>query len=422
MKFDTLNLGPWIGCVRSDQAIIKFGIQGNPNSWSLALSTAQDAPGRLINPVIFEPTEVSACAEISILTFHLKGEPLRPDTRFFYAPVHGSHEIIDKQGQFTTFPAEGAPASFKFACAGDASTGSNDEVFTHIFREDPLFFCHLGDLHYADTNSVQLKPYLDNYQRVFRQNRQAELYRNVPLVYIWDDHDFCGESSDGTAPGRSAALSAYRLCVPNYIDSSRPESPLFQAFTVGRVRFLVTDTRSARTPRKLTDDRNKTMLGELQKGWLLAELSEAKKRYPLVVWINSVPWLGKQKKNEDFWTGYSVERDEIGAFIESEGIRNLCMLSADMHRLAIDDGSHNHPPTGRGGFPIFQAAPLDKGWWSRLKLKGGPYSHGDKANNHQYGIVSVLDDGGDAVTVTWQGMRKQSPIRDVRTLTFRSPR
>lgn len=422
MKFDPLNLGPWIGGVRSDQAIIKFGIHGNPNAWSLALSRAQDATGQLISPAIFEPTEVSACAGITILTFHLKGEPLRPGTRFFYAPVHGSHEIIEKPGTFTTFPAEGAPASFSFACAGDASTGSNDEVFTHILREAPLFFCHLGDLHYTDTNSVQLEPYLDNYQRVFRQNRQAELYRNVPLVYMWDDHDFCGESSDSTAPGRSAALSAYRLCVPSYIDPSRPESPLFQAFTVGRVRFLVTDTRSARAPRKLTDDRAKSMLGELQKTWLLSEIREAKMHYPLVVWINSVPWLGKQKKNEDFWTGYSVERDVIGGFIENEGIRNLCMLSADMHRLAIDDGSHNHPPSGRGGFPIFQAAPLDKGWWSRRKRKGGPYSHGDKADNHQYGIVSVLDDGGDTVTVTWQGMRKQSPIRDVRTLTFRSPR
>jgi len=404
-------LGPWVGGVRSDRAIIKMGIEGDPGAWRLAVSESVTA----------EPAEVSpSCGGISILTFELVG--LTPGTRVIFTPLHGSTEISDKRGGFTTFPAEGAPASFRFACAGDAGSGSNDEVFTHILEEDPLFFCHLGDLHYEDTNSVELRPYLENYIRVFRQNRQATLYRNLALVYMWDDHDYCGEASDSTATGRSSAIEAYRRCVPGYIDQTASENSLFQSFTVGRVRFLVTDTRSARTPRKRPDDSAKSMLGQTQKARLLAELIEARDRYPLVVWINSVPWLGKQKKDADYWPGYAAERDEIGDFIESQGIRNLCMLSADMHRLAIDDGSNNHPPTGRGGFPVFQAAPLDKGWWSRLKRKGGPYSQGDKGSNHQYGIVAVRDDGGDTVTVTLQGNRKGSLITDVCPLTFESPR
>lgn len=411
MKPDSIVLGPWIGGVHSDRAIVKFGVRGSGDEWRLALS----------EQAAINPTERSSpCAGVTVLTFHLTG--LSPNTRYSFTPLHGSTEISDKNGRFTTYPPENAPASFSFVCSGDAVTGSNDEVFIQILSEEPLFFCHLGDLHYTDTDSTELTPYLENYLRVFRQSRQAELYRNLPLVYMWDDHDFCGDTSDGTAQGRAAAVSAYRLCVPGYLDHSTPDDPLFQAFTVGRVRFLLTDTRSARTPRKLPDDRNKSMLGEKQKSWLLAELREAGSRYPLVIWINSVPWLGKPKKNEDYWRGYSVERDEIGGFIETEGIRNVCMLSADMHRLAIDDGSNNHPPTGRGGFPVFQAAPLDKGWWSRLKRKGGPYSHGDKGSNHQYGIVTVQDDGGESVSVTWQGKRKGSLIDDVRPLTFKSPR
>lgn len=411
MRTDEIVLGPWIGGVLSDRAIVKFGVRGAGDDWRLAVSGSG----------IAEPAETSpSCGGISILTFLLGEMP--SGTRVSFTPLHGSTEITEKRGGFTTFPTEESPASFRFACSGDAVTGSNDEVFTHILNEDPLFFCHLGDLHYTDTNSTELTPYLDNYIGVFRQSRQAELYRNLPLVYMWDDHDFCGEASDGMAAGRKAAVSAYRHFVPGYPDDSEAGDPLFQAFTVGRVRFLVTDTRSARTPRKSPDDRNKSMLGEKQKSWLLSELLEARSRHPLVIWINSVPWLGKPKKNEDYWRGYSVERDEIGGFIEKEGIRNLCMLSADMHRLAIDDGSNNHPPTGRGGFPIFQAAPLDKGWWSRLKRKGGPYSQGNKGSNHQYGIVTVEDDGGDTVTVTLQGKRNGSPITGVRTLTFESPR
>jgi alkaline phosphatase D len=192
--------------------------------------------------------------------------------------------------------------------------------------------------------------------------------------------------------------------------------PIYQSFTVGRVRFLLTDSRSNRSPASDEDNEAKSVLGVAQKKWLKDELLAGKSKYPLVVWINSIPWIGKKKSGADRWWGFTTERDEIGGFIETNQIRNVCMLSADAHMLAIDDGSNNRPPYGRGGFPIFHASPLE----STRSVKGGPFSirpHED--DEGQFGIVQVEDNGGQQVKVIWTGMNMQERIM---TYSFDSPR
>jgi alkaline phosphatase D len=205
--------------------------------------------------------------------------------------------------------------------------------------------------------------------------------------------------------------------VPHYpLVEGSGDVAIYQAFTVGRVRFLLTDIRSARDPQD-EDGFDKTMLGQRQKDWLKEELRGGKNRYALVVWVNAVPWIGEPDEHADEWFGYPKEREEIGQWIETEGIRNVCMLSADAHMLAIDDGSNNCSPQGAGRFPVFQAAPLE----SPRSKKGGPYSHGlFPKSKGQYGVVSVLDDGGPTVQINWIGKRLGVSAPLV-SLSFTSP-
>src|SRR5262249_53994277 len=154
-------------------------------------------------------------------------------------------------------------------CAGDANTGSEHKVFDAILDENPLFFLHLGDLHYGDVHSTQVAEYRRKYSQALESKRQANLYRNVPLAYMWDDHDFCGNTSNTTFEGKPQARIAYQQCVPHYplVESAAMGAsniPIYQAFTVGRVRFLLTDLRSERSPQDDKDNAKKTMLGEKQ--------------------------------------------------------------------------------------------------------------------------------------------------------------
>ena len=322
----------------------------------------------------------------------LKVDGLTPGADYsFRIEADGEPDEGRGHGSFAT-PAEG-PMSFTFAVATCARVGSNGAVFGAIRAADPLIYLQLGDLHYANIDSTDPEAYFDAFDRVLTSPGQSALYRQVPIAYVWDDHDYGPNDANATSPGRSAARHAYRTAVPHY--SVPPgDAPVYQAFTIGRVRFVMTDTRSERTA--------DTMLGAEQLAWLIDELRTSSSTHALVVWANPDPWIDAAVEGADSWGGYPAERQQIADAIADAGIRNLVMVSGDAHMVAIDDGTNSDYSTSQsGGFPVLHAAALDRPGL----VKGGPYSEGAFPGSGQFGLVEVDDDGGDTIRVRLVGKR-----------------
>jgi hypothetical protein len=153
----------------------------------------------------------------------------------------------------------------------------------------------------------------------------------------------------------------------------------------------MTDERSQRTSHWIAP-RTRSMLGTRQLQWLKEQLSAAAGA-PLVVWVNTVPWIAKAGSFSDTWGSYDAEREDIANHIHRLGLtRRVVMLSGDAHMVAIDDGTHSNYATGTGntgpGFPVMHAAPLDRS----TSEKGGPYSHGTSRQRGQFGLLEVADD------------------------------
>jgi hypothetical protein len=236
--------------------------------------------------------------------------------------------------------------------------------------------------------------------RVLSQERQALFYRRTPLVYVWDDHDYGTDNSDGTSPTRDAARLYYATDFPSYPTPLSPnaDGAIAQRFDIGRVRVLMTDSRSERlqTPR--------TMLGAGQVDWLVRELeTSAREAVPLLLWVNTVPWITSDGDSEG-WGQFADERRRLGERITALGLGpRIVMLSGDAHMLAFDDGRNN----AHGGFVVAQAAPLDR----FVRKKGGPYSHDPPdQRNGQFGVVRVTDDG-ETLTARIEGHRYESGAR-----------
>ncbi|HET9738332.1 MAG TPA: MFS transporter [Solirubrobacteraceae bacterium] len=357
----------WAGAVTADGATVKARLT-EPSRARLVVSRHAD----LRQPAASVP---AATREHDIAAFAVRG--LRPRTAYHYGVEVDGRVDPYRRGRFRTF--DDRPFSFTFAAGGCARVGSNGAVFDAIRREEPLFFLILGDFFYGNIGADAPQRFLEQYDRALTSPAQGALYRRTPIAYTWDDHDYGGDAADSSAPSRPAALSAYGAAVPHYPFAQ--DGLVSQAFTVGRVRFVLTDTRSARTPADAPDGVRKTMLGRAQKVWLKREL---RGRWPLVVWINSVPWIDARRPGADSWAGYSTERAELARFVSRHRPRGLLMLSADAHMLAIDDGTNS-----AGGFPVVHAGALDR----RAGAKGGPYSEGAFPGAGQYATVRVRDDG-----------------------------
>jgi alkaline phosphatase D len=401
----------WSGAVTPTSVRVNAKILKDSQKVRLLVSPRKDLGGAIASPF------VSASASNNrVVSIPLGG--LTPDTEYHYAIEVDGKADLDRRGEFHTF--KDGPFSFSLAFASCAETGSNHRVFETIREREPLFFLHMGDFHYEDRADDQ--PAIRTaYERVLASPRQSELYRSVPIAYMWDDHDFGGNNADSTSNSRPAVRRVYRQYVPHYpLAAGNGNGPIYQAWTVGRVRFLLTDLRSERSPDSRADGPAKTMMGAAQKAWLKREMLAAQKAGQLIVWVSTPPWIEAPAPGSDGWGGFSTERRELANFFKQNGISRLVMLSGDAHMLALDDGTHSGYAAGGGGaFPLMHAAALDR----TGSRKGGPYSHGAfpsrtkfRTHDGQFGWMEVKDKGGPEICIDWKGYRQELDTATVKEL------
>lgn len=391
--------GVWCGNATATSASVVVRLTAAGQRVRLQVSTSPS-----LAPAVFSPVATTAATAGNTVALAVTG--LKPDTEYFYGvEVAGVLRTeTASRGRFRTFPL--GRGYIKIAFSGDSDYRHADQrAFDAIVNEKPNLFIHLGDLHYNDTNTTNVEDYRTNYDNVLNQPNASALYRSTAIAYMWDDHDFCGNDSDGTSfsVGRDAARATYKERVPHYPIASTAGGTMAQSFTIGRVRVIITDTRSASSAADAKETASKTRLGVAQKAWFKQELISARDNgFPMILWANPDPWIGTAALGDDAWPGYATERTEIANFIRDNHIVNLVAISADMHALAYDDGTNSDYATGGGGgFPILQAAALTAGG----SIKGGPYTGGPLPGSQQYGILEIFDIGGPSVACRFSGKR-----------------
>jgi phosphodiesterase/alkaline phosphatase D-like protein len=419
--------GPWCGGLTDTSVVIRASVL---RSVTRARAIVAENDALTTNVTTHDAVSLWADPDRSyrhqIATFAPSG--LRPATQYFFRLELDGDNTAALPGRFRTAPQLGQSTGFRFAVSGCAKPklfgGTRPEAYRAVAAmSDLLFFFHLGDFHYQNIGDESVVPRLEAYDETLRREGVGDLFRQLPLAYCWDDHDFLGNNSEGGDPGnataRRFARDAYDIYVPHYPLASSSEG-INQSFQIGRVLFLLTDSRFSKSPRSGSGTSGKTVLGVNQKAWLKRELMRGKD-LDLIVWASSIPWIGADDPGEDFWAGYATERAEISQHLVANEIRNVCMISGDAHMVAIDDGSHSGYAAGnRGGFPVFQSAALE----SSESEKGGPYSIGNEggtlgpgiAGNRQFGVFEINYSGAAGPRVIWEAFRAEKNTTTVTRL------
>jgi alkaline phosphatase D len=202
-----------------------------------------------------------------------------------------------------------------------------------IRAREPLAMLMLGDNVYIDLPR-EAGP-LHRYTYYRRQSRPEfrRLTRSAPMYAIWDDHDAAVDDI-WLGPYRdrpSWKPTMLELQQENWINPAWGDAEwpgCWFRFVIGDVDFFMLDTRYYRTNPFAAE---RTMLGPVQKRWLLEGLRES--RAALKVVASSVAWAsGAKPGSHDTWDGFPEEREEIFSTVEEEGIGRVVLLSADRHR------------------------------------------------------------------------------------------
>lgn len=344
---------------------------------------------------------------------HLTVTGLAAGTQYFYrvamTDADGVEHLDDEAtvGSFRTAPVAG---DFAF-CFGSCTDAADSASFAAIAARDDDLFLHLGDLYYADGTGTGLSNFRARMTGAVQAPNLQAVTATTPTVYTPSDHD--GMTDDSEAGSQATAWANWNTAFREHFPVAGlvpATTGSYYTFVWGRVRFIVLDTRSFKSPSGNADNSSKTALGSTQKAWLKETISAATE--PAIVLVQDGYWIGPAETGEDNWTGYTTERAELAAFFAGSA-KHIAMLGGDMHAVAADDGS-NSP----GGIAVFQGAPFHKS----ASQKGGPYSSGPYPSSgssvvQQYGRVAVTD-GGSTITLAFTGYSADGTARVTETVVF----
>lgn len=342
-------------------------------------------------------------------TARLELDGLAPSTTYYYdLLVDGRPRLGAPYPRFKTFPRENETRAFKvveltdFCCFGRYKPPPT-RVFESAGAEEPDLVLVGGDFDHrnpAGTNPDEARRLKrDMFKDLYASRPTTDdfvkgILRRYPAAHFWDDHDFAHNNADKTYPFKDVSLAVLGEYFPVYDMGPHGD---WQRFRHGQAEFLLLDARSQRDRPRDPDGPEKSMLdgdrlgaaGQLQ--WLEQSLRASSALWKFIV--SPVPFNPTLPK-ADSWHGYQHERNALVAFIESNRIANVVVLSGDIHAGAIDDGRNSSFPElvapaanllseGRASCLSASAA----GRWS-----AGVYASGSHETCPGYAVVTVSTD------------------------------
>lgn len=361
---------------------------------------------------------------------------LAPGTQYYCAiadtPNGGSEMICGPlQGAIKTLPPAGSPQSFRVSfasCVDNADeTPSPSIAIDDWITWNADLKVHLGDFGYYN-------PVFTNVTDHLAVLEEQALYYDVAGMtatgwgyVIRSDHDTGLDNGDSgpvsAEPQIPFNLAAWQEFFPAGTLGDTTYAPvhgLYQAWVIGRVRFIMLDIRTQdRSPGASTDNSSKTMLGATQLAWFENQLIQPE---PLKVIIDDTAWMGAFLSSDlDKWWSYSTERSAILSFITANAARaqGVMWWHGDTHGLGCSTGAQN---SSYGGFPVYCAAPLRQSG-AAVPNSGtfGQFYNNSGGECRQYGRVTFTDDGGH-ITVHFSGWDALNGVEQIaQTDTFSCP-
>jgi len=295
------------------------------------------------------------------------------------------------------------------------------------FKPDVLLM--LGDNVYGDTEDMAV---LRGKYDLLAADRGFGAIRNtVPIVAVWDDHDYGVNDGGREYPMRKESqqvfLDFFGIPAEAVV---RSREGIYRQLVVGppgrRVQFICLDTRSNRSPLEAlpkservkgrgpyvpSDDPEATMLGEAQWAWLAEALRQPA---DLRIVLSSIQ-VASVEHGYEHWGNFPAERARLLETLRESGAAGVIVVSGDRHSAEI-----SRIPAGDGAL----AYPLHDLTASSFNQPGGTRLH-DEPNRHRLGERFHTANFG-TIEIDWDAAAEGGPpavtltIRDVEGKVVRS--
>ncbi|AGP41294.1 alkaline phosphatase D family protein [Sorangium cellulosum] len=394
-----LLAGPMVGEVSETEA--RIWIQARDTS-PLSISLSSD-DGEEIGAALSPERAEWLCA-----AFHVTG--LRPGQRYRYE-ISSENGVTDRH-ELRTAPEAGA-RRLKIAygsCFWDYSN-ARLTIFDAIAREGADVFLMIGDTSYCGELDARSEHTL---MLTHLRNRNSDAIRRllagVPVLGIWDDHDFGPNDADGRYEGKGTSLRAFQRCWAQ-ARFGLPDVPgVFSSVRMGPAEIFLPDSRYHKRVC------GAEILGRAQLDWLLTGLGESAAPVKIIASPTQVlPEHPVKNGWDSFRTDAPGELEEILSFIESNDIQGVVFVSGDLHMANLI-----HVPGrdigGRAGPEFWEltSSPLANAPWNEPQVGRGidRYLMSEVFDRTNYGVVDIyLDRSGEEIALILKGEHGETLLR-----------
>ena len=262
-----------------------------------------------------------------------------------------------------------------------------------ITANRPDLWIWLGDNIYADTQDmIAMKGMYDSLKM---NHFYKEFYKNIPLIGVWDDHDYGTNDGDKNYPQKKVS----RDLMLEFLDVPK-ENPVWQregaysAYTFGtgekKVKIILLDARYFRDTLEINDQgedkyvKNETgdILGEAQWKWFENELNQSDAKLILIgCGIQMLP----EEQGFEKWGNFPKARKQLLETLSASGNENIILLSGDRH---ISEISKTELEGIKNPVYEFTSSGLTH-TWSEIWEEHNKYRVGELIINKSFGIIKI---------------------------------
>lgn len=277
----------------------------------------------------------------------------------------------------------------------------------------PDVFLLLGDNVYGDTEDMAVLR--EKYDVLGTDPGFARLRDRVPIVAVWDDHDYGENDAGRDYPRRRESQQVFLDFFGVVPDSPlRVQEGIYRTVVVGppgrRVQFICLDTRYHRSPLasiprservrgdgpyRPTDDPEATVLGAEQWQWLAGVLLQPAE---LRIVLSSIQVAATEHHWEQ-WGNFPAERARLLRTLRASGAAGLLVVSGDRHSAEI---SRVAPGPDALPYPLYDltASSLNQPQGSGKRDEPNAHRLGPRFRDANFGAVEIDWDAPAGPTIT----------------------
>lgn len=307
---------------------------------------------------------------------------LAPGTTYYYGFTALDKNSLTGKTKTTPTGDEAEQLKFGIVSCSNYQAGYFNAYHRLADRTDLDAIIHLGDYIYeyadgvyGDANLfetralepaheiVNLEEYRTRYSTYRLDTNLIRVHQQHPFIAIWDDHETANDAYVGGAQNhteategswearKSAAKQAYFEWLPV---RENEDQRVYRNISYGNLMDLILlDTRLEGRQQQVASinapelqDTNRTILGSQQKAWLYDQLLSSTAQWKVigqqVIFSEyNVGWAAVVDQSQtyeslenlflDIWDGYPAERAEVVAFLDSNQLDNVVIVTGDFH-------------------------------------------------------------------------------------------